>query len=69
MEGESVSFDCVAKGEKSVVSWFREGVEITEIEVTEVVDFTLSIAQALRLRDTFRGRISRGERPSARMER
>ncbi|KAK1126308.1 hypothetical protein K0M31_004935 [Melipona bicolor] len=32
MEGESVSFDCVAKGEKSVVSWFREGVEITEIE-------------------------------------
>ncbi|CAD1475363.1 unnamed protein product, partial [Heterotrigona itama] len=32
MEGESVGFDCVAKGEKSVVSWFREGVEITEIE-------------------------------------
>ncbi|XP_012147466.1 borderless isoform X2 [Megachile rotundata] len=32
MEGESVSFDCVAKGEKSVVSWLREGVEITEIE-------------------------------------
>ncbi|XP_034187593.1 borderless isoform X2 [Osmia lignaria lignaria] len=32
MEGESVSFDCVAKGEKSVVNWFREGVEITEIE-------------------------------------
>ncbi|XP_068973749.1 protein borderless isoform X2 [Bombus flavifrons] len=32
MEGESVSFDCVAKGEKSVVNWFREGVEITAIE-------------------------------------
>ncbi|CAK9794813.1 Protein borderless [Anthophora quadrimaculata] len=32
MEGESVSFDCVAKGEKSVVSWFREGVEIVEME-------------------------------------
>ncbi|XP_071864472.1 borderless isoform X2 [Bombus fervidus] len=32
MEGESVSFDCVAKGEKSVVNWFREGVEITTIE-------------------------------------
>lgn len=34
MEGESVRFDCVAKGEKSVVSWFREGVKITAIEVT-----------------------------------
>ncbi|XP_076629523.1 borderless isoform X2 [Colletes latitarsis] len=32
MEGESVSFDCVSKGEKSVVSWFREGTEITKIE-------------------------------------
>ncbi|CAL7934633.1 unnamed protein product [Xylocopa violacea] len=31
MEGESVSFDCVAKGEKSVVSWLRENEEITEI--------------------------------------
>lgn len=38
MEGESVSFDCVAKGEKSVVNWFREGVEITAIEVTFFVD-------------------------------
>ncbi|XP_043801712.1 protein borderless isoform X2 [Apis laboriosa] len=32
MEGESVDFDCVAKGEKSIVTWLREGVEITEIE-------------------------------------
>ncbi|XP_015437603.1 PREDICTED: protein turtle isoform X2 [Dufourea novaeangliae] len=32
MEGESVSFDCVAKGEKSVVNWFREGTEISMIE-------------------------------------
>ncbi|XP_017760125.1 PREDICTED: protein borderless isoform X1 [Eufriesea mexicana] len=32
MEGESVSFDCVAKGERSVVSWFREGSEITKNE-------------------------------------
>ncbi|XP_031772273.1 protein borderless isoform X2 [Apis florea] len=32
MEGESVDFDCVAKGEKSMVTWLREGTEITEIE-------------------------------------
>ncbi|XP_053979898.1 protein borderless isoform X2 [Hylaeus anthracinus] len=32
MEGESVSFDCVSKGEKSVVNWFREGTEISQIE-------------------------------------
>lgn len=32
LEGKSVSFDCVAKGEKSVVSWFREGIEISELE-------------------------------------
>ncbi|XP_076174776.1 borderless isoform X2 [Ptiloglossa arizonensis] len=32
MEGETVSFDCVSKGEKSVVNWFREGTEISKIE-------------------------------------
>ncbi|XP_017878813.1 protein borderless isoform X1 [Ceratina calcarata] len=31
MEGESVIFDCVAKGEKTVVSWLRDGVQVTEI--------------------------------------
>ncbi|XP_033338071.1 borderless isoform X1 [Megalopta genalis] len=35
MEGDSVSFECVAKGEKSVITWFREGTEISQIE-----DFT-----------------------------
>ncbi|KAJ8669633.1 hypothetical protein QAD02_000892 [Eretmocerus hayati] len=28
MEGDPVAFDCVAKGNKSTVSWFREGVEV-----------------------------------------
>lgn len=32
MEGDMVSFDCVSKGEKSTLAWFREGTEITEIE-------------------------------------
>ncbi|XP_011878462.1 PREDICTED: protein turtle isoform X2 [Vollenhovia emeryi] len=32
MEGETVAFDCVAKGEGTVVSWFREGVSIPEIQ-------------------------------------
>ncbi|XP_076655189.1 borderless isoform X2 [Halictus rubicundus] len=32
MEGEPAEFDCVAKGEKSTVTWFREGTEVTEIE-------------------------------------
>ncbi|XP_043252746.1 protein borderless isoform X3 [Colletes gigas] len=32
MEGESVNFHCVFRGEKSIVSWFREGTEITKIE-------------------------------------
>ncbi|XP_024870972.1 protein borderless isoform X1 [Temnothorax curvispinosus] len=32
MEGETVSFDCVAKGEGTIVNWFREGVPIPEIQ-------------------------------------
>ncbi|KAG7213397.1 hypothetical protein KM043_002684 [Ampulex compressa] len=32
MEGGSVTFDCIAKGEKSVVAWFHEGVQISELE-------------------------------------
>ncbi|XP_031829317.1 borderless isoform X2 [Nomia melanderi] len=32
MEGESVSFDCVAKGENSFVTWLRDGTDITQIE-------------------------------------
>lgn len=41
MEGESVSFDCVAKGEKSIVTWLRDGTEITQIEVTGRVAYLL----------------------------
>lgn len=33
MEGETVTFDCVAKGEGTIVTWFREGVSIPEIQV------------------------------------
>lgn len=33
MEGDTVTFDCVAKGEGTVVNWFREGVLIPEIQV------------------------------------
>lgn len=32
MEGESVSFECVAKGDKCIVTWLREGTEISQIE-------------------------------------
>ncbi|XP_072749945.1 protein borderless isoform X2 [Anoplolepis gracilipes] len=32
MEGETVTFDCVAKGESTVVMWFREGIPIPEIQ-------------------------------------
>ncbi|XP_029667809.1 protein borderless isoform X3 [Formica exsecta] len=32
MEGETVTFDCVAKGESTIVTWFREGIPITEIQ-------------------------------------
>ncbi|XP_070150036.1 protein borderless isoform X3 [Polyergus mexicanus] len=32
MEGESVTFYCVAKGESTIVTWFREGIPITEIQ-------------------------------------
>lgn len=40
LEGESVSFDCVAKGQKSVVSWFRDGTDVTQIQVTLASEFT-----------------------------
>ncbi|XP_014237550.1 protein borderless isoform X2 [Trichogramma pretiosum] len=30
MEGDPVSFDCVAKNNKSTVTWYREGVEISK---------------------------------------
>lgn len=33
MESETVTFDCVAKGEGTIVTWFREGVPIPEIQV------------------------------------
>lgn len=33
MEGEAVDFDCVAKGEKTVVTWLRERTPIAEIQV------------------------------------
>jgi len=33
MEGETVGFDCIAKGEGTVVTWFREGVPIPDIQV------------------------------------
>lgn len=33
MEGDTVMFECVAKGEGTIVSWFREGVSIPEIQV------------------------------------
>jgi len=33
MEGETVVFDCVAKGEGTIVTWFREGVPIPELQV------------------------------------
>ncbi|XP_011702130.1 PREDICTED: protein turtle isoform X2 [Wasmannia auropunctata] len=32
MEGETVEFDCVAKGEGTIVTWFRDGVPIPEIQ-------------------------------------
>ncbi|KAL0101927.1 hypothetical protein PUN28_018468 [Cardiocondyla obscurior] len=32
MEGEMVTFDCVAKGEGTIVNWFREGVPIPDIQ-------------------------------------
>lgn len=33
MEGETVTFDCVAKGEGTIVNWFREGVPIPDMQV------------------------------------
>lgn len=33
MEGETVTFDCVAKGESTIVTWIREGIPIPEIQV------------------------------------
>lgn len=33
MEGETVTFECVAKGESTIVAWFREGIPIPEIQV------------------------------------
>lgn len=33
MEGETVAFDCVAKGDGTIVNWFREGLPISEIQV------------------------------------
>lgn len=32
LEGGSASFDCVAKGEKSIVNWYHDGTDITNIE-------------------------------------
>ncbi|KMQ92911.1 protein turtle [Lasius niger] len=32
MEGETVTFECVAKGESTIVAWFREGIPIPEIQ-------------------------------------
>ncbi|XP_033230293.1 protein borderless isoform X2 [Belonocnema kinseyi] len=32
MEGEPASFDCVAKNPSSIVAWFHEGVEVSEIK-------------------------------------
>jgi hypothetical protein len=39
MEGETIGFDCIAKGEGTVVTWFREGVPIPDIQVTIFSDF------------------------------
>jgi len=38
MEGDTVTFDCVAKGEGTVVNWFREEVLIPEIQVKNSLD-------------------------------
>lgn len=51
MEGESVSFDCVTKGELTTVAWLRDGTDITEIEdlqrrMTIQEDGTLTIKSA-----------------------
>ncbi|XP_023287560.1 protein borderless isoform X2 [Orussus abietinus] len=32
MEGESVSFDCTTKEATSIVTWFRDGIQISELE-------------------------------------
>ncbi|XP_012222362.1 protein borderless isoform X2 [Linepithema humile] len=32
MEGDTITFDCVAKGEGTIINWFREGVSIPEIQ-------------------------------------
>lgn len=42
MEGETVEFDCVAKGEGTIVTWFREGTPILEIQVK---NFRASLAR------------------------
>lgn len=39
MEGETVTFDCVAKGESTIVTWFREGIPISEIQVQKSLFF------------------------------
>ncbi|KAH0950984.1 hypothetical protein HN011_005222 [Eciton burchellii] len=51
MEGETIGFDCIAKGEGTVVTWFREGVPIPDIQdlrrrVTVGANGTLTITSA-----------------------
>jgi len=47
MEGETVMFDCVAKGEGTIVTWFREGVPIPELQVqmlsTDLMMYSLNV--------------------------
>lgn len=33
MEGDPVTFECVSKSNKSTITWYREGHEITKLQV------------------------------------
>lgn len=66
MEGEMVNFDCVAKGEGTVVTWSREGTSILEIQVKT---FRLFFTRRASMRQKFsnllcHGRLSEDERLS-----
>ncbi|XP_058803561.1 protein borderless isoform X1 [Phymastichus coffea] len=54
MESDSVSFDCVAKNNKSTITWYREGVEIMkQQDLRERV--TISSDGSLSINPTFMG--------------
>lgn len=50
MEGDTVTFDCVAKGERTAVNWLREGVSIPEIQVKIHSIFLSQILKRLGLK-------------------